>query len=184
MFGDKQIKAWPYAVAVLLAGAALGAVFAGCTEGPVRPFQDEEQQILKPGLNVYLTLDNDRAPAGATVRAVAKVRAMGVELTPAGFQVDVLYDPKKLEPAEVVQLEDGVLRAVNMAAAPGVIRAAGAAAAGIESGVLFEVEMTAKGVGYGETLSLEVKELPVLERNFADVTADVVPAPRAVVVAN
>lgn len=184
MFGNKQIKAWPYAVAVLLVGTALGAVFAGCTEEPVRPFQDEEQQILKPGLNVYLTLDNDRAPPGTKVRAVAKVRAMGVELTPAGFQIDVLYDPKKLEPAEVVQLEDGVLRAVNLAAAPGLIRAAGASASGIESEVLFVLEMTVKEAGYGETLTLEVKELTVLERNFADVTADVVPAPRAVVVGN
>jgi hypothetical protein len=96
----------------------------------------------------------------------------------------VRYDPKRLEPVEVVQLEDGVLRAVNLAAAPGLIRAAGAAAGGIESEVLFVLDMIVKAPAYGETLSLDLKELMVIERNFADVTADVVLAPRAVVVGN
>jgi hypothetical protein len=182
MFRNKRIEAARFAALMLLA-TALGAAFAGCKDEPTWPLQDEERQILKPGLNVYLTLDSDDAALGATVRVVAKVRAVDVKLTPTGFQVDLRYDPEKLEPLDAAEIRDGVLRAVNLSAGPGLVRAAGAAADGIDTGVLFALDMKVKATAYAESLALGVRELTVLEQNFADLKADVALAPRAVVVA-
>jgi hypothetical protein len=176
------MKGWGYAALALLGSVTLGGVVSACKEEPTRPLQNEEQQILRSGLNVYLTVDSDDANPGARVRVSAKVRAVGVDLTPTGFQVEVRYDPEKLEPIEATALEDGALRAVNLSAGSGLIRAAGAAANGIGGDVLFALEMKVKAPGYRETLAVDVKELTVTQQNFADAAADVVLAARAVVV--
>lgn len=182
MFGDKRMKTPGYAALALLASAAMGAAFSACKDEPLRPPQDEEQQILKPGLNVYLTVDREDAATGDRVRVTAKVRAVDVDLTPTGFQVDLRYDPEKLEPIETAAIRDDVLRAVNLDAGPGLIRAAGAAADGIGGDVLFALEMKVKAPAYRESLTLDVRELTVAQQNFSDAAAQAVIGARAVVV--
>jgi hypothetical protein len=182
MFRDRNMKGWGYAALALLVSVTLGGVVSACKEEPTQPLQIEEQPILRPGLNVYLTVDSDDASPGGRVRVTARVRAVEVDLTPTGFQVEVRYDPEKLEPLEAPALEDGVLRAVNLSAEPGLIRAAGAAANGFGGDVLFALEMKVKAQGYRETLAMDAKELTVTQKNFADVAADVVLPAQAVVV--
>lgn len=184
MLRIRKMKGRSYGVVLLAVGIAAVAALAGCWDEPTAPIQEGEQEILQPGLNVYLTIDKaDGAPA-TLVHVVAKVRAVAVDLTPTGFQVALEYDPERLEPVAVTRIGDGVLRAVNLSAGPGLIRAAGAAPSGLDSDVLFAVDLKIKAPGYGETLRLDVRELTVLEDNFADASADIVPAARAVVLAN
>lgn len=180
-YGDARIGKWP-AVVLAALGLALAAGFGACTDDPTKPPESTEEAALEPGLNVYLTLDDDAAPIGSRVTVTGKVRAVGVELTPTGYLVDLEYDAEKLEPLESVELEDGVLRAVNLEAAAGVVKAAGAAPNGLESGVLFAIEMEVAGRGYADGLQLEVHELTVVEKSFMDVAAQAVHPPRALVV--
>lgn len=182
MFRIKKMKGSRYAAALLATGIAGAAALVGCWDEPTEPVRDGEQEILQPGLNAYLTLDRDDAQPGETVRVTVKVRPVGVDLTPAGFQVDLAYDAEKLEPVAATRIGDGVLRAVNLFAGPGLVRAAGASANGLGSSPLFALDMKIRAPAYGESLTLDVKELTVLQDNFADASADVVPAERAVVV--
>jgi hypothetical protein len=181
MFRIKKMKHRSYAAALLATGIAVAATVVGCWDEPTEPVQDGEEEILQPGLNAYLTLDRDDAPPGGRVRVAVKVRPLGVDLTPTGFQVDLQYDPEKLEPVAETRFGDGVLRAVNLIAGPGLVRAAGASANGLGSNPLFALDMKVKAPAYGETLTLDVREVTVLQDDFADASADIVPAARAVV---
>lgn len=174
----KNLRA-PLVLASILAITAAG--FAACADEPTRPSSGEESN-LPQGLNVYLTLDDQQATPGSLVRVTGKVRAVGVELTPTDFLVRVTYDPAKLEPVAARSLEDGVLRAINLGVAPGLVKAAGAAANGLKTDVLFEFEMKVIKGDYAEALSIAVDELGVVERNFADLAADVITMPQALLV--
>lgn len=181
MFRMTKMNGRRSAAALLGATLAVAAALAGCWDEPTEPVRGGEQEILRPGLNAYLTLDRADAPTGATIHVVAKVRAVGVDLTPTGFQVDLQYDPEKLEPVAVTRIEDGVLRAINLTAGPGLIRAAGASANGMGGSPLFALDMEVKAPEYRQTLILGVKELTVLQGNFADASAEIVlPAQAAV----
>ncbi|MGD2152678.1 MAG: cohesin domain-containing protein [Gemmatimonadales bacterium] len=169
----------PISIALVVAIAAAG--FAACAEEPTTAGSGEETN-LPEGLNVYLTLDSWQAAPGTNVRVTGKVRAVGVDLTPTGFLVRLSYDPAKLEPVAARSLDDGVLRAVNLGVAPGLVKAAGASANGLNTDVLFELDMKVKKAGYAAGLSIAVDELGVVERNFADFAADVLVMPQAVVI--
>jgi hypothetical protein len=177
----EKLKGMRSPLAVLLIGAITAAGFAACAEEPTTPGNSEEAN-LPPGLNVYLTLDDRQATPGSRVRVTGKVRAVGVDLTPTGYLVRLSYDPAKLEPVAARSLEDGVLRAINIGVAPGLVKAAGASASGLNTDVLFELDMKVKKAGYAEDLSIAVDELGVIESNFADLAADVVVMPQAMVV--
>ncbi|MGD2215565.1 MAG: hypothetical protein PVJ64_02365 [Gemmatimonadales bacterium] len=168
--------------AATLLGLTLAAGFSACADEPTRPAESAEEAALSPGVNVYLTLDNEAATPGSHITVTGKVRAVGVELTPTGYFVDLLYDPEKLEPVAAATLDDEVLRAINLEAGPGLVKAAGAAANGLKSDVLFELEMKVKAEGYADGLEVQVHELTVLEKNFMDVSPDVVIPPQAVIV--
>jgi hypothetical protein len=165
----------------ILIAAITAAGFAACAEEPTTPVSGEEAN-LPEGLNVYLTVDDRQAAPGSSVRVTGKVRAVGVDLTPTGFLVRLTYDETKLEPVAARTLEDGVLRAVNLKVAPGLVKAAGASANGLSTDILFELDMKVKKAGYAEDLSIAVDELGVIERNFADFAADVVVVPQVMVV--
>jgi hypothetical protein len=165
----------------MLIVAITAAGFAACADEPTTPRSGEEAN-LPQGMNVYLTVGDRQAAPGSSVRVTGKVQAVGVDLTPTGFLVRVTYDPAKLEPVAARSLEDGVLRAVNIGVAPGLVKAAGASANGLSTGVLFELDMKVKKAGYAEDLSIAVDELGVIERNFADLAADVVVMPQVMVV--
>ncbi len=166
---------------IVSVAATMAVGFAACAEEPTTPVSGEEAN-LPQGLNVYLTLDDRQAAPGSSVRVTGKVRAVGVDLTPTGFLVRLTYDEAKLEPVAARALEDGVLRAINLEVAPGLVKAAGASANGLSTDILFELEMKVKKGGYAEALSIAVDELGVIERNFADFAADVVVVPQVMVV--
>jgi hypothetical protein len=168
--------------AIIVLCLALAGGFAACIDEPTRPPRTGEEAILRPGVNVYLTMNDDAAALGSRVRVTGKVRAVGVDVTPTGFYVDLMYDPEKLEPVEAATLDDGVLRAVNLEAGPGIVKVAGAAPNGLASDVLFAIEMKVKADEYANDLGLSVNELTVVEKDFMDVASDVVMPPRALVV--
>jgi hypothetical protein len=177
----EEFKGLRSSLTVALVVAITAAGFAACADEPTTPDSSEEAN-LPQGLNVYLTLDDRQASTGSSVLVTGKVRAVGVDLTPAGFLVRLTYDPAKLEPLAARSLEDGVLRAINLEVAPGLVKAAGASANGLGTDILFELDMKVKKGGYADDLSIAVDELGVIERNFADLAADVVVMPQAVVV--
>ncbi|MDH3290203.1 MAG: hypothetical protein OEO20_12050 [Gemmatimonadota bacterium] len=168
--------------AAVTVGLALAAGFSACADEPVGAAGHGEEAVLTSGVNVYLTLDRETATPGSRVTVTGKVRTIDLELTPTGFVVDVLYDPEKLRPIEAATLDDGVLRAINLAADPGLIKVAGAAADGLRGDVLFAVHMEVIETGYSPSLKARVHELTVIENNFMDVTPSVVVPPHPVVV--
>ncbi len=176
-----EIKALRTPLTAVLIVAVAAAGFAACADEPTAPGSGEEAN-LPQGVNVYLTLDDRQATPGSSVRVTGKVRAVGVDLTPTGFLVRLTYDPAKLEPVAARSLEDGVLRAINIGVAPGLVKAAGASAIGLNTDVLFQLEMKVIKRGYADNLSIAVDELGVIENNFADFAADVVVMPQAMVV--
>lgn len=180
-YGYPGVRTLMSAATVML-GIALAVGFSACADEPTRPAGTGEDAILRPGVNVYLTLDSEAAEPGSRVRVVGKVRPVGVEITPTGFCVDLSYDPEKLAPVEAVTLDDGVLRVSNLKAGPGLVKLAGAAPNGLASDALFAIEMKVVAHGYADGLSLGVNELTVVEKNFMDVAGDVVIPPRPLVV--
>jgi hypothetical protein len=181
MYRIEEIKGRRTLLTVMVIVAITAAGFAACADEPTTPGGSEVAN-LPQGLNVYLTLDDQRAAPGASVRVTGKVSAVGVDLTPTGFLVRLSYDPAKLEPVADRSPEDGVLRAINIGVAPGLVKAAGASAKGLHTDVLFELDMKVKQAGYTDGLAIAVDELGVIERNFADLAADAVVAPQAIVV--
>ena len=179
--GYPGVKMLACAATVML-GMALALGFSACTDEPTRPAGTGEDAILRPGVNVYLTLDSETAEPGCRVRVMGKVRPVGVEITPTGFYVDLSYDPEKLAAVEAVTLDDGVLRVSNLEAGPGLVKIAGAAPDGLEGDVLFVIEMKVKADGYAADLGLSVNELTIVEKDFMDVAPDVVIPPQALVV--
>jgi len=176
---DREIRGLRTPVVIALVVAIAAAGFAACAEEPTTAGSAEDAN-LPQGLNVYLTLDDWQAAPGSSVRVTGKVRAVGVDLTPTGFLVRLSYDPAKLEPVAARSLDDGVLRAINLGVAPGLVKAAGASANGLNTDVLFELDMKVKQAGYAERLAIAVDELGVVERDFADLAADAVVMPQAV----
>lgn len=177
----EELRGLRIPLTVILLAAIAAAGFAACADEPTAPGSDEEAN-LPQGLNVYLTLDDRQATPGSSVRVTGKVRAVGVDLTPTGFLVRLTYDPAKLEPVTAHSIEDGVLRAINIGVAPGLVKAAGASASGLNTDILFELDMKVKKAGYAADLAIAVDELGVIERNFADLAADAVVMPQAMVV--
>lgn len=162
---------WPAAWCV---AAVLGVVFAGCEEPPVAPGEGESAiVVLDKGLNVYLVVDSDKARSGSTIHVEAKVRSVGEELTPTAFVANLRYDPERLEPIGVGEQSDNVIRAVNLHAAPGLVRVAGAAANGLGTETLVVLTMRVKQGDYLGSLSIDLDELTVVQRDFADMTAHV-----------
>lgn len=178
---DRENRGLRSTLAVIVIAAIVAAGFAACADEPTTPRSGPEAN-LPQGINVYLTVDDRQAAPGSIVRVTGKVQAVGVDLTPTGFLVRLTYDPAKLEPLAARSLEDGVLRAVNIEVAPGLVKAAGASANGLSTDVLFELDMRVKKAGYAEELAIAVDELGVIERNFADLAADVVVMPQVLVV--
>lgn len=180
--GYSKAKLVPAALTVAL-GLALVAGISACRDDPTQPLETGEEAVLRPGVNVYMTLSDDAAAPGSRIAVTGKVRALGVQLTPTGFLVDLRYDAEKLMPLEAVTLEDGVLRAINLEAGAGLVKVAGAAASGLDGDVLFAIEMEVVADGYAKGLKLDVHELTVVEKNFMDVAAQVVKPNPAVVLA-
>ena len=156
----------------LAALALVGSIAVGCDDEPTEPFVDE--LMLPEGVSVFLTVDDARAPVGSVVSVAAKVSVVDVDLTPTAYTVGLGYDPERLEPVEAERLVDSVLRSVNLNADPGTVLAAGSAASGLEDGTMFRIGMKVKRPDYVETLAIDLRELIVLERNFADVAPDVI----------
>lgn len=123
---------------------------------------------------VFLALDNHGASTGETVTfTVLFDPPEDREATPTGFRVDFRYDPERLEPVESLAPDDGGLRLVNLDAGAGLVKAAGASPEGMEAEVLFGLKMKVRDHDYVRGLELDILELDILERNFADIAGDV-----------
>lgn len=161
----------PRRLTMIVLASIAAAGLSACDDEPTRPF--EEELVLSPGVSVILTVDAAQAPVGSIVIVRGEVRVVDVELTPTAYAVGLNYDPSALEPVESERPADAALRSVNLEAAPGLIVAAGAAAAGIDGGALFAVRMRVRKADYARSLSVDVLELIAVENNFADVASDV-----------
>ena len=162
----------------LAALALVGALSLGCDEEPTQPF--EHELVLPEGVSVFLTVDDARASVGSVISVAARVTAVSVDLTPTAYTVGLDYDPERLEPIEVETIVDSALRSINLNADAGLVLAAGAAASGLDDGTMLRVRMKVKRSDYVETLAIDLRELIVLERNFADVAPDVIVLSRPV----
>jgi hypothetical protein len=156
----------------------VAAVLAAC-EDTVNP-GTEDVVVLEKGLNVFLVVSDDHASTGGIITIEAHVRVVGEALTPTGFFADLHFDPDRLEPVEIAEQQDGVVRAVNLEANPGLARAAGAAPAGLGTETLFAVNMRVMQADYMGSLSILLEELIVLEQGFANLAAEAAVLPEAI----
>ena len=154
--------------AALCAAISIGAVVTACDDDPITPEEGQTFVVLDKGLNAYLVVSSDKARTGSTITVEAHVRVVGEDLNPTAFSANLRYDPERLEPIAVIAQKDNVVRAVNLEAGPGLIRAAGAAANGLGTEILVAVTMMVKQADYTASLSIDLDELTVLQKNFAD----------------
>ena len=159
--------------AALCAAISIGAVVTACDDDPITPEEGQAFVVLDKGLNAYLVVSSDKARTGSTITVEAHVRVVGEDLNPTAFSANLRYDPERLEPIAVIAQKDNVVRAVNLEAGPGLIRAAGAAANGLGTEILVAVTMMVKQADYTASLSIDLDELTVVQKNFADMAGQV-----------
>lgn len=160
---------------------AMAAAMWSCDDGPVAPAAGGAPALmLGRGLHVYLTVSAMDAAPGAVVEVTAKVRPVGMALTPTAFSVAMRYDPDRLAPLALGDVNDGALRVANLEAGPGLARVAGASANGLGTETLFTMRALVRRAGYAAGLALAVEELDVIERNFADLAPQVRVQPQVV----
>ena len=172
-FGNRRLANTRFTA--LFAALTAGALVTACQDDPITPGGEQNQEVvvLDQGLNVYLVVTSDRAPIGSTISVEARVRAVGEDLNPTAFLANLRYDAERLEPIAVIAQNDNVVRAVNLEAGPGLIRAAGAAANGLGTEILVAVTMMVKQADYTASLSIDLDELTVVQNNFADMAPQV-----------
>lgn len=169
---------------LLLAPVALGA--CGDRSGsPSQMLGTGGSADRGEGLEARLTAEPAEADSGETVLVRARLRPSGdTPLVPTAFLASVRYDTAPVEVLEAVAPErttEPALRAVNPAAAPDLVRAAGAAPDGFATTVLFAVRARVHGPGWRQSLALELDELYVTADSVGEasgrvpVAADVVP---------
>ena len=127
--------------AALCTAISIGAVVTACDDDPITPEEGQAFVVLDKGLNAYLVVSSDKARTGSTISVEAHVRVVGEDLNPTAFLANLRYDAERLEPIAVIAQKDNVVRAVNLEAGPGLIRAAGAAANGLGTEILVALTM-------------------------------------------
>ena len=160
--------------AMLYTAILIGAVATACDDDhPIMLEQGHELVVMEQGINAYLVVSSDEEGSGSTIEVEARVRVVGEDLSPTAFLANLRYDTDYLEPVTVIPQDDDVVRAVNLEYAPGIIKAAGAGADGLGTEIMEAVTMKVKKAGYMTSLSIDLDELTVLEKNFSDVTRKV-----------
>ena len=159
--------------AALCTAISIGTVVTACDDDPITPEEGQAFVVLDKGLNAYLVVSSDKARTGSTITVEAHVRVVGEDLNPTAFLANRRYDAERLEPIAVIAQNDNVVRAVNLEAGPGLIKAAGAAANGLGTEILVAVTMMVKQADYTASLSIDLDELTVVQNNFADMASQV-----------
>ena len=161
--------------AALFSALTVVAIATACRDDPIVPGEEKGQPavVLDRGLNAYLVVTSDRVPVGSTLSVEARLRAVGEDLNPTAFLANLHYDAERLEPVAVIAQRDDVVRAVNLEAGPGLIKAAGAAANGLGTEILVAVTMKVTKANYTASLSIDLDELTVVQGDFADKASQV-----------
>jgi hypothetical protein len=101
------------------------------------------------------------------------VRAIAQQGGIASYTARINYDPDALRFDGEIAMNDAALRASN--ASPGLVRFAGAAAAGFADGRLASYRFVVLGPNSARTLSLVVDEMHMIDRVDAKATLTIVP---------
>lgn len=125
-------------------------------------------------LEARLTAEPAEVDSGGTVLLRARIRrAADTRLVPTAFRASVQFDTAVLRPLEVVdpsRTTGPALRAVNLAAQPGRVRAAGAAPDGFATTVLFAVRARVRDSTWRRSMALELEELYVTRDSLGEVS--------------
>lgn len=155
----------------------LVGVVGSCSDSLVSPEAGQEESgspeaSADPRVNLEVTEIGDEGPADrpVNVRVRGVFRSGDEEVTVTGYTVVLRYDGEALTPAASREPDGDGLRVVNLEAGPGAVKAAGAAGAGFEHPVLFDLLLQVEEPGYREGLSVELQELDVKEEGFADIS--------------
>ena len=166
--------------AALCTAISIGTVVTACDDDPITPEEGQAFVVLDKGLNAYLVVNSVKVPVGSTVSVEARVRAVGEDLNATAFLANLRYDAESLVPIAVIAQKDNVVRAVNLEAGPGLIKAAGAAPNGLGTEILVAVTMRVKQADYAASLSIDLDELTIVQENFADKASEMKPMDRAI----
>lgn len=166
------------AVAGLAALASVVAALGGCGEG-ASPTQVLDggpgRATAAPELEARITAQPPEADTGQAVTLRVKLRrGRDSPYNPTSFLASLRYDTASLVPVEVVEpagRAKTAMRAVNPAAGPGLVRAAGAAPDGFRTATLFAVRMKVGAAGWKRSLSLDLSELWVTRDSLGEVSA-------------
>jgi hypothetical protein len=140
-------------VGIALAGALL-IIACSETNRPTVP------QNPVPAVRAALVLSDSAPPVGGAL--VVSVQALADEGTVGSYTAKINYDATALRFEGEVAIADQALRASNPS--PGLVRFAGAAAAGFTNGRLASYKFSALRANSARTLSLVVDEMHMITR--------------------
>jgi hypothetical protein len=157
----------------VLRGGRLGIVFASalfiiaCSE----PYRSTVVQNPVPAVEAALVVSDSTPPVGGAL--LVSVQAVAKEGTVGSYTAKINYDATALRFDGEIAINDQGLRASN--ASPGLIRFAGAAAAGFTDGRLASYRFAVLRPHSTRTLSLVVDEMHMITRLDAKTALIVAP---------
>lgn len=158
-------RVWRKNRASILAAAALLSV--GCSES----YRSTVVQNPVPAVEAALVLSDSAPPVGGallvSVQAIAKQGIVG------SYTAKINFDPAALQFDGEVTMSDRAIRASN--SLPGLVRIAGAAAAGFTNGQLASYRFVVLRPNSARTLYLVVDEMHMISRLDAKTTLTVAP---------
>jgi hypothetical protein len=139
--------------------AASALLIVACSE----PYQSTASQNPVPAVKAALVLSDSAPPVGGAL--VVSVQALAKEGTVGSYTAKINYDAAALRFDGEVLISDQALRASNPS--PGLVRLAGAAAAGFTNGRLASYKFVVLRPNAARTLSLVVDEMHMITRQDA-----------------
>jgi len=133
------------------------AVGVACVDEPTHPAVGTPSDSGS-AIGAFVTVDNPNAGVGQTV--LVTVGLQGSSTKVGAYNGRLHFDPTQLTlSAEVPVTNDGLRVSNPKGAASGVIRFAGANAAGFQTPTLYTASFVVRGSSFASTLSLEIDEL-------------------------
>lgn len=151
----------------------MGIVFASalfiiaCSE----PYRSTVVQNPAPAVEAALLLSDSAPPVGGAL--LVSVQVIAKQGAVASYTARINYDPAALRFDGEIAINDKGLRATNPS--PGLVRFAGAAAAGFTDGRLASYRFAVLRPNSARTLSLVVDEMHMINRLDAKTTLTVAP---------
>jgi hypothetical protein len=137
----------------------LGLALSACQDQPAQSTGPTPPPVQQ-GVSAFITVDNLHAAVGQTVRVRVEVQVGSEQNYKLGsFTGRLRFNTAQLQFKAENAINDGLRVSNNTTATTGLIRFAGASAAGFTTLVLYDGTFQVKGADYAADLQLQMEEL-------------------------